>query len=130
MSPCENHENIILKIEKLQNKTDEQQERIMTNTKCIEEVKESVNNARYDRIEDRTNQKNILRSINGISEKLDVFIKEIREELKMTNKRVSQLETNLAVNDTKTAFNMELNWKTIAALGGVTALIIQIVAGG
>jgi len=130
MSPCENHENIILKIEKLQNKTDEQQERIMTNTKCIEEVKELINNTRYDRIEDRTNQKNILRSINDISEKLDIFIKEIREELKITNKRVSQLETNLAVNDTKTAFNMELNWKTIAALGGVAALIIQIVIGG
>ena len=60
MSPCENHENIILKIEKLQNKTDEQQERIMTNTKGISEVKELINNTRYDRIEDRTNQKNIL----------------------------------------------------------------------
>ena len=133
--PCENHDNITNKIDNLEEKVARLDESVKSGWKIIEKNNKKVSELEKNMAtqDERSRSifkllENLDKNIEKISEKLDVDISGIRDEVDVVRTELQETKEKLVVNDFKTnkTSNLidKLTWKGISVLAAIASTTI------
>ena len=130
MADCTKHDDVVNELAKIKERLSATEQTVSDGWMVIRENKGRIDTLERstERVEEKTNSifrllKDLTNTIQSMDDKLDEYIKDIRLELKETNREVSDLKTKQAV----TTNNIQWNWKTILASGTVITFLVGMI---
>ena len=130
MAECTKHENVIKELSEIKERLSANEQTVKDGWKVIRRNEERISEVERstERVEEKTNSifkllTKLTDTIESIDDKLDSYIKDVRQEIKDTNIRLNKVEKEAALNTN----NITWNWKTILAAGTVITFLISVI---